>query len=65
MNRAADFATAIIGGLAVIGLLWRIAWSMGQLLQQFTDHVTADQRVQDDHEDRIRAIETKVGRGRR
>ena len=56
--------TGAIGGLAVIGLLWRIAWTSAQLLQKFDDHVASDRRVQADHEDRLRLIEGKSGRRR-
>ena len=64
MNAAAAVGTAAAGGLAVIGLLWRIAWSSGQLLQAFNDHVTSDRKIQADHEDRLRKIEGKTGRRR-
>ena len=65
MNTAAAVGTATLGGLTVIGLLWRIAWSSGQLLQKFDDHVASDRRIQADHEDRLRVIEGKGGRRQR
>jgi hypothetical protein len=62
VNATIAVGTAVTGGLAVIGLLWRIAWSSGQLLQAFNDHVTSDRKIQADHEDRLRVIEGKTRR---
>jgi hypothetical protein len=62
MTAAAEIGTALVGGIAVIGLLWRIAWSSGQLLQAFNDHVTSDRKIQADHEQRLRIIEGKARR---
>lgn len=57
--KVADFITGLLGVLTIIGLLWRIAWSMGQLVQQFTDHVADDKRVQDDLSERVRTLERR------
>jgi hypothetical protein len=64
MTAAAAVGTAAVGGMAVIGLLWRIAWTSARLLQAFDDHVMSDRKIQADHEDRLRVIEGKDRRRR-
>jgi hypothetical protein len=51
------YITLCIGIGTIIGLLWRIAWNMGSFTREFRDHVTQDERVHADHEERIRSLE--------
>ena len=52
----------VIGGfLGIIALLARIAWTMGQLVQRFGDHVTQADKIHGDQEKRIRDLERRGG----
>jgi hypothetical protein len=57
MTRTETFVALASGILAILGVLLRIAWSMGQLVQRFGDHVTQADRIHSDQEDRIRRLE--------
>lgn len=48
----------IIGALAaMLRVLMKISWEMGQLVQRFDDHVKASDRADADFENRIRTLE--------
>ena len=55
----AGFVTIILGIIGMIAMLVKISYQVGQLVQQFADHVEQDTRIQGDHEVRIRGIEQK------
>lgn len=46
-----------IGLITIIGFLWRIAYSTGQLVQRIDNHIIQDDRIQGDHENRLRVLE--------
>jgi hypothetical protein len=49
---------AILGGLAgIIKVLVTISWKMGQLIQQYNDHVTRSDKIHTDFEERMRRQE--------
>jgi hypothetical protein len=57
MTRTETFVALASGILAILGVLLRIAWSMGQFVQRFGDHITQDDRIHADQENRIRRLE--------
>lgn len=65
MTHVAELIGAIGGGLTIIGLLTRISWSLGQLVQRFGDHVTQADKIHNDQENRIRTLERRPQGGRR
>ena len=54
---AAAWIAAIVGVLGILGLLLRISFQIGALVQRFGDHVSAADKVHSDQETRIRALE--------
>ena len=55
----AGLVSILSGGAVIIGLLVRIVWVMGKLVQQFGDHMTASAKIHDDQERRIRDLERR------
>jgi hypothetical protein len=62
VNGLAEFISLCVGILAIVGILVRIAWSVGQLVQRFGDHVTQADRIHGDQEGRIRNLESRMRR---
>ena len=53
----AEFIGLTSFALTVVILLVRIAWTTGQLVQRFGDHVTQADKIHGDQETRIRLLE--------
>ena len=53
----AGIITIIAALGAMLRVLMKISWEMGQLAQRFTDHVEASAKTGTDFETRIRALE--------
>lgn len=57
MSSAERFTALAVGILTIIGILWRIAYQIGSLVQRFDDHTAASARTHDDQEKRLRDLE--------
>jgi hypothetical protein len=62
VNGLAEFVSLVVGILAIVGILVRIAWSVGQLVQRFGDHVAQADKIHGDQEGRIRNLEERTRR---
>jgi hypothetical protein len=51
------FVALLVGILTIIGALARISFQLGVLISRFNGHVSISDRVQDDHEKRLRLLE--------
>lgn len=62
MNGLGQFIALVVGILTIIGILMRIAWTTGQLVQRFGDHVVQDDKIHANQEERIRNLENRTRR---
>lgn len=58
----AEFIGVLSFALTIVALLVRIAWSTGQLVQRFGDHVIISDRLHQDQESRLRNLEQRIRR---
>ena len=55
----AAIVTVLIGVAGVLGLLLRISFQLGALVQRFGDHVVNADKIHTDQESRIRYLEQR------
>lgn len=65
MTATDAFVALLVGVLTIIGTLARISFQLGVLISRFNGHVDVSDRVQDDHEKRLRLLEGGQHRERR
>lgn len=62
MGAIIRYLSLAAGLITVILFLWRIAWTLGQLVQRFNDFTEQANQIHADHEQRIRNVERMKGR---
>lgn len=64
MDSVAMFVTLCVGVMSIIGLLVKISYNTGSLVSRFGDHVRQADKVHEDQERRLRAVEAQRRQGR-
>ena len=59
MDSAERFVTLVIGMISIIGLLIRIAYTIGKMTTKFVTHVELAEKIHKDQETRIRQLEQR------
>lgn len=59
MDSAERFVTLVIGMISIIGLLIRIAYTIGKMTTEFVTHVKLAEKIHKDQETRIRQLEQR------
>jgi hypothetical protein len=59
-----NFIAMVVGVIAIVGTLARISFQLGTLIARFNGHVQISDRVDEDHENRLRLLESGQRRGR-
>jgi hypothetical protein len=57
VNSTGAFVALVVGILAILGTLGRISFQLGVLITRFNGHVQVSDRVEADHEQRLRVLE--------
>jgi hypothetical protein len=55
----AGWTAAIVALAGILGVLIRLSFQVGQLVQRFGDHVISADRIHGDQENRIRLLEQR------
>lgn len=55
----AAWVAAAVAVVGMLGMLLRISFQVGGLVQRFGDHVSASDKLHDDQEKRIRSLERR------
>jgi hypothetical protein len=58
----AGWVAAIVALAGILGVLIRLSFQVGQLVQRFGDHVISADKIHGDQETRIRALEHRPAR---
>jgi hypothetical protein len=58
----AAWVTALCGLVTIIGVLLRLSFQVGSLVQRLGDHVTSSDRTHADQETRLRRLESARAR---
>lgn len=62
MSNLAAWITVLSTSLLTVGLLLRLVWIGGQIVQRFGDYMTASDKIHHDQETRLRALESRPRR---